>query len=119
MDNEQNDAPDEFREAVVVRETGVAMHGEYPLNSRLRAEALAGDGKGEDPDKLVTPELIADAADRLAREKAEADKAAKAAPSMKWTEKALRDEADRLGVAVTADNDKADILAAIEAAPAA
>jgi hypothetical protein len=45
---------------------GVAMQGDYPLNSRLRAEALAAAGVDRDPEALVTAELIADAKERMA-----------------------------------------------------
>lgn len=47
--------------------TGVAMDGDYPHNHRLRAEALARDEKTEDPDGIISPELIADAKARLER----------------------------------------------------
>lgn len=54
-------------------ETGVALDGDYPLNHRLRAEALAAEGKSEDPGGLVSPELIADAGERMERAKAAED----------------------------------------------
>jgi hypothetical protein len=103
---------------------GVALHGEYPLNSRLRAEAMADADVTTDPDGLITDELIAETRDRLAAErKADADaeeearRAEAAAPSMKWSEKRLRDEATRLGLTLETDANKAAILAAIQAAP--
>lgn len=99
-------------------ETGVAMHGDYPFNSRLRAEALATAGKAEDPNGLIPPELIVDAAGRLERAAAAAEKAAREAPSVKWSEKRLRDEAARLGLVVETDANKPAIVAAIEGATA-
>lgn len=99
--------------------TGVAMQGDYPLNSRLRAEALAQAGKATDPDALITDELIADAADRLQREAAAEQQAARNAPSMRWTEAKLREHAATIpGLAIPDDFDKSDILKAIEGATA-
>ena len=59
---------------------GVQLEGEsmLPHNHRLRAEVLAKRGSKVDPDGLITPELIADTADRLANESA-AEKPAKPA----------------------------------------
>lgn len=101
---------------------GVTMDGDYPANHRLRAEALAADGKSEDPLGYVSPELIADAGARVAaetkaREDAEAD-AARNTPSKRWTIDQLTAEAGRRNVDVTGLTDKAAILAAIEAVPA-
>jgi len=109
-------------EAPRTDEAGVAMDGDYPANHRLRAEALAADNKVEDPDNIVSPELIADAADRVeaeekARKDAETD-AARNTPSTKWTVDRLTAEAAKRNVALTDGMDKAAILAAIEAAPA-
>lgn len=57
---------------IVAEGTGVVMEGDYPHNHRLRAEALARDGKEEDPLGWISPELIADAKGRLeAEERAE------------------------------------------------
>lgn len=54
------------------REDGVYLHGEgdLPLNHRLRAEALAVAGLEEDPEGLISEELIAGTAERLAVEAA-------------------------------------------------
>jgi len=105
---------------------GFAIDGGYPANHRLRAEALVADGKDADPDGIVTPELIASTGERVKAEAAEAETreraaadAEAAAPNLKWSEKRLRDEAARRGVTVESDANKAAILAAIEAAPAA
>jgi len=58
-------SPPKFEE-----ETGIALDGHgLPLNHRLRAERLADAGKDEDPGGLISPELIADAGDRLAAER--------------------------------------------------
>jgi len=56
-----------------VREDGVHLYGEggLPLNHRLRAEALVAAGEKKDPDGLISPELIADTAERMAAETAE------------------------------------------------
>jgi hypothetical protein len=65
-----NDAEHDRQETappVHEKETGIAMVGDYPLNSRLRAEALAKAGVDEDPDELITPALIEDAKGRLER----------------------------------------------------
>ena len=63
---------------------GVQLEGEsmLPHNHRLRAEVLAKRGSKVDPDGLITPELIADTADRLAKESA-AEKPAKPAKPVK------------------------------------
>ena len=61
---------EDWSEAKTDPNTGVALDGhDLPVNHRLRAEALADMGKDEDPANLVTPELIADTADRLERER--------------------------------------------------
>jgi len=53
-----------------VDENGVALDGhDLPVNHRLRAEALADAGKDKDPGDMVSPELIAETADRLATER--------------------------------------------------
>ena len=72
--------PDE-QQPPKVTEAGVAIYGEYPANHRLRAEALAADGKDEDPDGIVAPELIADAGKRMKAEKP-APKSKKGAPKV-------------------------------------
>lgn len=56
------DAADQAR-----RPDGTFLAGQFPLNHRLRAEALAASGAKSDPDGLIGPELIADAEKRLAR----------------------------------------------------
>jgi hypothetical protein len=96
--------------------TGVAMHGDYPLNTRLRAEALSDAGQHDDPDGLVSPELIRDAGARLQAERAEAEAAT---PSMAWSRDRLAKEAARLKREVPEDATKAVLLDAINAAPAA
>jgi hypothetical protein len=56
---------------------GIATEGasELPHNHRLRAEALVARKATEDPDGLISPELIADTKDRLDREAKAAEKA--------------------------------------------
>lgn len=56
-----------------VREDGVHIYGEggLPLNHRLRAEAFVAAGEKKDPAGLISAELIADTAKRLAAEAAE------------------------------------------------
>jgi len=61
------DKPTETAAPATDPETGLAMHGKYPLNSLLRAEALAKAGKDADPDGLVDAEAIKDAGVRAAR----------------------------------------------------
>lgn len=57
---------------------GVAMSGKFPLNHRLRAEALAKAKKDADPDGIVDADAIKEGAKRNARrEKAEAKADAK------------------------------------------
>lgn len=59
--------------------TGVPLDGDgLPVSHRLRAERLARDGKGSDPGGVITDDLIADTAKRVANEDKAAD-AAKAA----------------------------------------
>jgi len=73
-DDAENDAP-EWSPPKHDAVTGVALYGDLPLNHRLRAEALADAGETEDPDGLITPELIADAVGRLAADRAAEEKA--------------------------------------------
>lgn len=57
---------------------GIATEGAsgLPHNHRLRAEKLVEMGETEDPDGLISPELIADTKDRLEREAKAAEEAA-------------------------------------------
>jgi hypothetical protein len=77
---------------------GVAIEGAagLPHNHRLRAEALVAKGKAEDPDGIISPELIADTKERLAREKAPAKTkpAAKAKSARKPKPKAPDDKVE-------------------------
>lgn len=58
----------EWSPAPIEEGTGIALDGnDLPINHRLRAERLALDGKDEDPGGIISPELIADASDRLDR----------------------------------------------------
>ena len=61
------DKPTETAAPATDPETGLAMHGKYPLNSLLRAQVLAALGKSEDPDGLVDADAIKAAGDRAAR----------------------------------------------------
>jgi len=54
--------------------TGFTMHGLYPLNHRLRAQAIAKARRKSDPDGLISDDEIAAASDQLARDR-EAEKA--------------------------------------------
>jgi len=76
-----DDAP-EWSPPKLDEKTGVALHGDYPVNSRLRAEALASDGKAEDPDGLVSRELIEDAGKRLAADREAEAEARRISPRM-------------------------------------
>ena len=73
-DEAENDAP-EWSPPKHDAETGVALYRDLPLNHRLRAEALADAGETEDLDGLITPELISDASNRLAADRAAEEKA--------------------------------------------
>lgn len=68
--------PAETAPPIVAEETGVAMHGKYPLNHRLRAEALAKAGRKSDPDDLITDSVIEATRDRIDQEKAAAEREA-------------------------------------------
>lgn len=61
--------PDDWQPQQTDTETGVFMTGDYPTNHRLRAEALARARRKTDPDGIVSPELIADTAERLRAER--------------------------------------------------
>lgn len=68
-------------EEVIQPQDGIAIEGAagLPHNHRLRAEKLVEMGEAEDPDGLISPELIADTKDRLEREAKAAEEAAKQA----------------------------------------
>jgi len=94
---------------------GFAMLGGYPVNLRLRAEALSDAGEASDPNGLVPDSFIAAAGTRLAAERAE--EAAKHPPvSERMTRDQLVDQAGKEGVAVEDGHTKADIVANIETA---
>lgn len=96
--------------------TGFALQGGYPVNARLRAEALADAGQTTDPEALIDDNLITSTAERLEAERADAQKAqADATPSMDWTKERLLDEAARLNIPVEGSATKAQILEAINA----
>jgi len=100
--------------------TGFALQGGFPLNARLRAEALADAGKTTDPEGLVDEDLIASTGERLIAERADAAKAeADATPSMDWTKERLLDEAATRQIPVEGNATKAQILDAINAGPPA
>lgn len=108
-----------FRAQGIDPATGFATDGEWPINLRLRAEAMAAAGVSTDPQSLVSDELIASTKDRLAAEERERIQADKTAPTIKWSRDRLVEAAAKVGVVTTDEMDKATILAAIEAAPAA
>lgn len=67
LKSEENTAP-----PAVAEDTGIALVGKYPLNHRLRAEALHKAGVKSDPDNIIDAEAIAAAGPRIAAaEKAE------------------------------------------------
>lgn len=124
MADEKDEAQD-TRPPVVDAATGVHMagaDGKYPLNHRLRAEAMAADGVTTDPDGLIGDDVIADAAKRL---KAEPKAEAVETPSLKWTRDKLVAHVEELRAAgrtigpIETDADKPTILALINAATAA
>lgn len=109
-----NEAPDDWSPAKVDEETGIALDGhDLPLNHRLRAEALADAGETSDPADTVSPELIADAADRLERER-------RATPpvSANMKVKDLETIASREGVDISGAKNNAERVAMIEDARA-
>jgi len=116
-------AEDAATASPALNEQGFAMHGDYPLNGRLRAEALATAGLETDPDGMIGDDLIADAAGRLERQRDEDARIAaeqeKATPSLRWTREELAAEADRRRASYETDANKAAILDAINAAPSA
>jgi len=107
-------------------ETGVALstEGGLPLNSRLRAEALAKAGAEKDEEGLVSPELIAETRDRLQAEEAyeverrEAEAAERPAvsASMKKADLEKIAEGEKVDLSTATNND--DRVALIEAARA-
>lgn len=97
--------------------TGIALYQGLPLNHRLRAEALADMGETEDREGLIPAELIADAAERLAADRAAEERNT---PSMQWNRDRLVAHAATIpGLVIEGDATKAAILDAINAAPAA
>lgn len=128
MDDRPADAETEIVEtapAATDKETGVALDGDYPHNHRLRAEAMARDELAEDPDGLISPELIADATRRLEAEaraaELRAEEERKARPpvseSMKVAE--LEEIAGREGADLTGATNNAQRVERIEAHRAA
>lgn len=115
MAEAETETPTETAPFKVRESDGVALDGDYPHNHRLRAEALAADGKTSDPDGLVSDELIADAGERVRRiEEAEAE-----ARRLDNRSKAdLEEIAAREGVDLTAAKSNADRVALIEDARA-
>jgi hypothetical protein len=120
MDSTERDR-DETTAPPAMTEDGVALHNDYPVNHRLRAEALADAGETTDPDALISDELIAATKDRLDRERAEAERlaeaAAKAPPAVSERMKieTLTRIAEEEGVQIGTDADRPAIVAAIEA----
>lgn len=57
-------APKDWAPATVTQD-GVHLHGEFPVNHRLRAEAIVKKGRKTDPDGLITEDFIAETAKRL------------------------------------------------------
>lgn len=103
--------PPEVEEA-----TGIALVGGYPVNHRLRAEAMAREGVDHDPSDLITGDLIAATRDRLAAEEAGEDAIVRADRALdRMSEAKLRKVADDEGVPVEGDADKATIRDAIRA----
>ena len=92
------------------RDDGVALDGhELPVNLRLRALELARSGK-DDPTGRASPELIADAAERIKAYESEFP------PLTGLTKDQLAERAAKEGVVVPDGATKDDISAAITAA---
>lgn len=70
-------------------DAGIVQHGGYPLNHRMRAEAMARAGVTTDEMGLIDDDLIAETVDRLKvedeEEAAKREAAERAKPSMRWT----------------------------------
>lgn len=125
MDQPENQAPEatteepEITAAPETTATGVSVvtteQGTYPINHRLRAEAMARDGIKSDADGLISNELIADTAARLARE----DAATKVTTRMKREDLVKIAGAEVPPVPVTDEDTVATIVKNIEAARAA
>jgi len=102
---------------------GFAIDGGYPVNHRLRAEALSKAGIAEDPAGHITADMIAATGERLAAEARDAAAAeaaeARETPSMNWNRDRLASHAASLNIEVAPEMTKAGILEAINAAPAA
>lgn len=93
-------------------ETGIAIDGHgLPINHRLRAERLADDDANEDPAGLITSEHIADARERLDRER-EATPLVHANMKVKELERIAKRE----GVDLSTAKNNDDRVALIEAA---
>lgn len=97
-------------------ETGFATDGEWPVNHRLRAEAMARAGVTHDDAGEIEDWLIAETKDRLAAEDAEAESST---PSMAWKWDELAAYATSHGVEFASTATKQDILNAIHAPAAA
>lgn len=120
MDASDNATSDEAMTVVGTDpKTGFATDGEWPINLRLRAEAMADKGVKSDPNGMIDDDLIAATKTRMVAEAKEAAREAKETPSMDWTKAQLTDEAEARGLAIESDANKAAILDAINAAPPA
>jgi len=102
-------------------DAGIVQYGQFPLNHRMRAEAMARAGVTTDEMGLIGDDLIAETVDRLKVEDEEAaakvEAAERAKPSLRWTKDQLAEYAGKNGVVFETDANKDTILAAIEAAP--
>jgi len=118
-DTATDTAPPELSPAVQsLADAGFAIADGWPVNHRLRAEALAQAGEGEDPAGYLTAEQIAETAERLEAEAAEArEREEQAAPSEKWRRDDLVNAAAARGLDTTGT--KAELVKSITAADAA
>lgn len=92
---------------------GVAMLGDYPLNFRLRAEAMAAAGVTTDPDGAISDDLIASTVERLA---VQTRAAVRPAVNARMGIDKLRTIAAAEGVSIDAEASRDDIVFSIEAA---
>lgn len=103
-----------------VNEAGFPLVGGYPLNSRLRSEALAQAGVTTDPDGIVSDEHIAATGAQLeAVAKAEAAAESEDRLSVRMARDKLIEIATAEGVAFEPDATKASLVDAITARRAA
>jgi hypothetical protein len=114
---EQNDDAAIETQPPETDDQGFELAGDWPLNHRLRAEAMARAGVAEDPDGHISPELIAETGERLKSEDEAADEAARADPPLdRMTKAQLEKTAATEGVDLSSASNNPDRVSLIQAA---